>query len=329
MSISSDTQKNKAVKILMVEDDYIFAMKLPENFPDMVLLDDTQRRLQEECNLAIKHVRQLEIQMAEMQNMKQLKEAVLTATSHEMRSPLSNMKMAIYMLENLLTQQGIFMLVPATISESISRYLNILSYECDRELNLVNDLLNLRILDADLYSLELSLIQIHYWLPPLVESFQEVAQAQQKAFSVNIGANLPPIVSDLAILNRIVSELLHNACKYTPSGEKIIVTVQLTSTQNPSLQIIVSNSGVEITAEQISLIFEPFYRISHSQTEEQSPIFGSSSLTSQSEPNQNHQAGLGLALVKKLVQYIQGSIEVTSSQSWTHFLVKLPLTISK
>ncbi|WP_414513398.1 hypothetical protein [Nostoc sp. PCC 9305] len=55
----------------------------------------------------------------------------------------------------------------------------------------------------------------------------------------------------------------------------------------------------------------------------------SSSQITQSEIGQNSGTGLGLALVKKLVQYLQDTIEVTSSQGWISFPIRLPLTVSK
>lgn len=95
----------------------------------MVFRDDTQRRLTEERNLSAERNRQLEIQMAEMQRFNQLKEDFLASTSHEMRTPLSNIKMAISMLENVMNQQGLLKSATASTSASVSRYLGILRYE--------------------------------------------------------------------------------------------------------------------------------------------------------------------------------------------------------
>ncbi|MEH2193479.1 MAG: response regulator [Nostoc sp.] len=286
----------------------------------LVFRDDTQRRLTEERNLENKRAQQLEIQVVELQRLNKLKEDFLATTSHEMRTPLSNIKMAISALENILDRQGILAF------ESVARYITILRDQCEQELELVDNLLHIRMIDADVYPLELTSIQLQYWLPHVTECFEERARARQQTLQVNIGPNLPPLVSDLASLTEIVSELLNNACKYTPPYEQIMVNVQVIYTpkslinkdaesgvlgnfQVPYFQITISNSGVIISKKEQSRIFEPFYRIL------------------QSDRWQHSGTGLGLALVKKLVEYLQGKIEVTSFHGWTTFTVLLPLSL--
>ncbi|MBG1242466.1 hybrid sensor histidine kinase/response regulator [Nostoc sp. NZL] len=294
----------------------------------LVFRDDTQRRLTEERNLAAERAQQLEIQVAELQRVNQLKEDFLATTSHEMRTPLSNIKMAISVLENILDRQGILNLKALSPSESVARYLTILRDQCEQELDLVDNLLHIRMIDADVYPLELTSIELQSWLPHVAEYFQERAQARQQSLQVNIPPKLPPLVSDLASLTEIVSELLNNACKYTPPDEQITVDVRVIDTtkslinedaesgildnlQVSYFQITISNSGVIIPKKEQSRIFEPFYRIP------------------QSDRWQNGGTGLGLALVKKLVEYLQGTIEVTSSQGWIRFTVQLPLSLSE
>jgi len=290
----------------------------------IVFRDDTQRRLTQERKFAVERAKLLEIQIAELQRLKQLKEEFLIAISHEIRTPLSNMKMAILMLGNVLNEQGILQSEYPTID----RYFNSLKSECERELNLIDDLLNLRLIDAQVYPLDLTSIHLQEWLPRLVENFQGFAQSQQQILTVEIPADLPPVVTDSDILARIISELINNACKYSPSGEQIRVTTQLTSSISsitnedtqfdefikhkiPVFQIKISNSGLEIPVEEQARIFEAFYQIPHR------------------ELGQKSGTGLGLALVKKLVEYLQGVIEVTSSQGWTNFTISLPLILSE
>ncbi|MGF2034573.1 MAG: ATP-binding protein [Nostoc sp. CmiVER01] len=291
----------------------------------LVFRDDTQRRLTEERNLATERAQQLEIQVAELQRLNQLKEDFLATTSHEMRTPLSNIKMTISVLENILDRQGILNSNALDSSESVARYLTILREQCEQELDLVDNLLYMRMIDADVYPLELTSIQLQTWLPHLAEYFEERARARQQTLQVSVPPNLPPLVTDLASLTEIVSELLNNACKFTPPDEQIMVNVQVISTTKSLinkdaesdgldniqsyLQITISNSGVIIPKKEQSRIFEPFYRIP------------------QSDRWQHVGIGLGLALVKKLVEYIQGTIEVNSSQGWTTFTVQLPLTL--
>ncbi|MBE9199718.1 response regulator [Nodularia sp. LEGE 06071] len=277
----------------------------------LVFRDDTQRRLTEERNLADERAIQLGIQLVEMQKLNQLKEDFLASTSHEMRTPLSNIKMAICMLEHILDQSGVLQSVPQPTSWSINRYLDILREQCEQELDLVDDLLYMRMIDADIYPLELTYIQIQSWLPHVTEAFQERSGNSQQTLQVSVSPNLPLVVSDLSLLTRVVSELLNNAYKYTPPQEKITVNAQLVTNSDaemPLFEITVSNSGVKIPIEEQSRIFEVFYRIP------------------QSDRWQHGGTGLGLALVKKLVQYLQGKITVTNTEVGTRFIVQLPLT---
>lgn len=274
----------------------------------LVFRDITQQRLAQERNLAMERARQLEVQMAELQRLNYLKEDFLNTISHELRTPLSNIKMAVRLLETVLNQRGLLSQETLADSQSMARYLNILQEQCNQELNLVNDLLDMRVLDADAYPLELTSIQLKDWIPHIAESFQERAHFQQQTFQINLAQELPPLVSDLSSLTRILSELLNNACKYTPPGEQIVVTAHFLlgeASKADYFQISVSNSGVEIPPEELQRIFDPFYRIPGN------------------DPWKHGGTGLGLALVRKLVSRLQGKIDIVSTQGWTTFMLEL------
>jgi PAS domain S-box-containing protein len=288
----------------------------------LVVRDITQRRLAEERNIAIAKARQLEIQMAELRKVNQLKDDFLNTVSHELRTPLSNIKMAVRLLETVLDQKSIISSETLKNSQSMARYLKILEDQCNQELMLVNDLLDMRAIDADANPLDLTPIHLQDWIPHIVESFQPRAQTQQQKLQASFPPELPPLISDLSSLTRILSELINNACKYTPRGEQIIVMAQAVreeenekegqgttpqaSSSLDGVQISVSNSGVEIPTEELSRIFDPFYRIP------------------KSDPWKYGGTGLGLALIKKLINQLQGKIEVTSHPGWTTFTIILP-----
>jgi PAS domain S-box-containing protein len=292
----------------------------------LVFRDDSRRRLIQECNLAHERTQQMQNQLLELQRLDHLKDDFLALTSHELRSPLSNIKLAICMLETILNQRDIFSLESEGKAQSVTRYLTVLRDQCDQELKLVNDLLDMRSMEAQAYPLEENRIQLQTWLPHLVESFEERIRVQQQRLQLKIPPELPPLISDLSSLTRIVSELLHNACKYTPAQEQIQVIVQLakdknnhTDSQNalpkelaqiPFVQIIIRNSGINLPAEQLSRIFEPFYRIPSKKLWKQEGT------------------GLGLAFAQKLTHYLQGKLTVNSTQGWVTFTVELPLKSS-
>ena len=117
----------------------------------------------------------------------------------------------------------------------------------------------------------------------MAEVFIEQMRQQQQQFALKIPAGLPPLVIDSLRLEHILNELLHNACKYTPSGEVITVSAQATS---ETIEICVSNSGVEISPIECDRIFDKFYRIPSN------------------DPWKHGGTGLGLALVKKRVEHL-------------------------
>lgn len=284
----------------------------------IVFHDITRRRIVEERDLALRRAQQLEVQMAELQKLNQLKDDFLNTVSHELRTPLANMKMAIQMLEIMFDQEGLMRQTADMLSARTVHYLEILREQCNHELSLVNDLLDLQRLNADTYQLALSSIRLQDWIPHIAEHFEERLHRNQQILSITIPADLPPLVSDIPGLTRIVSELLNNACKYTPIGGNITVSAQTVEPDQPDssrlsspsplavVQIRICNSGIELPPEELTRIFDQFYRIPNSDVHNQGGT------------------GLGLALVKRLVAYLNGFIWAESDNGQTCFLIELP-----
>lgn len=277
----------------------------------LVFRDITEHQYAEERHSAVQRAEQLEHQMTELQRLSELKDDFLSTVSHELRTPLTNIKMAAHMLELVLDQQGLLRSeTNAEFSRTI-RYLEILRDQCNQELSLVNDLLDMQKLNANAYTLEPTAIQVQYWLPRLAENYDLRTHSANQQLNLDLPIDLPPLTSDLASLTRIFSELLENACKYTPSGERITIAahppVASSTSGVAALQIRVTNTGITISPDEIPRIFDQFYRIPQPDRWRQSGT------------------GLGLALVKKLVNYLGGSIQVKSEVNSTSFIVELPL----
>lgn len=266
-----------------------------------------------QCAIAIRQARlyqDVQAQVTELEQLNRLKDEFLSTISHELRTPVANMKMAIQMLGINLNRELPFfdeLAKPQAQQSKLARYFQILQNECDREINLINDVLDLQRLEGGNQPLKLAAIQLSDWLPQLVAPFQERAQRRQQTLQVNISSTIPPFLCDQASLERIITELLNNACKYTPPNEQITVTA---SAKGGLIQFSVSNSGVEIPASELSRIFDKFYRIPST------------------DPWKQGGTGLGLALVKKLVAHLGGIIQVESQDNQTCFTVTLPLAPS-
>lgn len=264
------------------------------------------QQVSNQCAIALRQSRlyqAVQAQVIELERLNRLKDDFLSTVSHELRTPMSNIKMATQMLEISLGRLGIL----ANEATPIHRYFNVLREEGQREINLINDLLDLTRVDAGMETLNPTTIELPRYLPSLTKPFVERTREQHQQLVLEIPADLPPVTMDCSYLERILTELLHNACKYTPPHETITLSAQATTT---ALTIQVSNSGVEIPILEHDRVFDRFYRIPNN------------------DPWKHGGTGLGLALVKKLVERLGGTIRVESGNDQTTFVLTFPLTIT-
>jgi PAS domain S-box-containing protein len=270
-----------------------------------------------QCAIAIRQARlytAAQAQVSELERLNHLKDDFLNTISHELRTPISSIKMASQLLEIRLKGLGFL----ESDTDQTGRYLQILQSECDREITLINNMLDLSRLDAQMEPLSPTSIRLQDWIPHLLEPFTTMQQQQQQQLVVDIPIDLSPVVSDLASLGRVLTELFNNAFKYTSAQETIKVSArvmtktaagipnQLKPDTESIVAISISNSGVEIVPHEQVRIFDKFYRVPNT------------------DPWKHGGTGLGLALVKRLVNHVNGKIEVVSQKNWTTFTVYLP-----
>lgn len=266
-----------------------------------------------QCAIAIRQARLYQTsqsQVEALEHINQLKDNFLSTVSHELRTPIATIKMAIQMLTLALGREGLLPEPnkPSLNSHKIAHYLKILNDECNREINLITDLLDLQRLEAGTQIVNIQPIEIPSYIKHIVSAFQNQVVNQTRTFQIDIAPDLPTILSDAQNLERILIELLTNACKYTPQGEWISVKAECVTRTNQGRRILltVTNSGVEIPANQLGQIFDKFYRIpSH-------------------DPHQHSGTGLGLALVKQLALQLGGNVGVESGNGQTSFTIDLP-----
>ncbi|MBD2464819.1 response regulator [Oscillatoria sp. FACHB-1407] len=272
-----------------------------------------------QCAIALRQAKLYEAaqtQVQELERLNQLKDDFLSTISHELRTPIASMKMILKLLTTV-TDQGRNLLEEISKSSpdnKVVHYFKVLQEECDRELNLVEDLLSLQHIEAGTYAAQPTSINLQDLIPHLVEPFEARTQTQQQSLQVCVDPDLPSIYLDPRCINRIITELLSNACKYTPAGETIAISASLAHNNtvahlNRCLQLTVTNTGVEIPSEELSRIFDKFYRIPNN------------------DPWKHGGTGLGLALVRKLIEQMGGVIRVESDPQQTSFIVQLGLSI--
>lgn len=268
-----------------------------------------------QCAIALRQAKlyqAAQAQVAELEELNRLKDEFLSTVSHELRTPMTNMKMAILMLDLAVKQQrsDLESCLPPShlhpLNQRVNYYLDILRQECEREIQLINDLLDLQRLEANAQELNLETLNLQEWLLHRVEMFRDRIHDRQQSLKLEIAENLPAFTTDANSLGRILAELLNNACKYTPRREEICLNVTAT---NHTIQIQVTNSGVEIPQSELSRIFDKFYRIPSN------------------DPWKEGGTGLGLALIKKLAQHLGGVVKAESASQTTCFTISLPLNL--
>ncbi len=255
------------------------------------------------CAIAIRQARlyrAAQLQVAELERLNRLKDDFLKTISHELRTPLTSIEMSADTLKML------FELLPnwqPQHFDAASESLEILEAGYEREIKLVNDLLELVHLDARSKPLKVEPVDLNLLVSYIVKLFIKRAKQQQQQLNIHIRADLPRIETNPDILERVLTELLNNACKYTPQGENIEVSIELSP---HTLKLIVANSGVELSKVELKRIFEKFYRIP------------------EQDRWQHGGTGLGLALVKKQVEYLGGTITAHHQNQKLSLVIELP-----
>ena len=216
--------------------------------------------------------------------------------SHELKTPLTSIQgFAQALLDGT-----------AATPDEQKQSIQIIFNEAGRMHRLVVDLLDLARLDAGIADFKLAPVDLAILLKTIAERF--APQASRSQISLQILANsLPPVTGDGDRLAQVFSNLVDNAIKFTPPGGKIAIN---SSTAGNYINISVADTGIGIPAEALPHIFDRFYQIDSAR-----------------QGGEKHGAGLGLAIVREIVQNHSGTIQVKSQPGQgSEFIVILPLT---
>ncbi len=257
--------------------------------------NQAQRRLQQlnqELEAKVQErTAQLACQVADLEQLNRLKDHFLATVSHELRTPLTKIKLALELLGR------------TPLNQKQRQYYDIALQECEAEIALINRLLDLQALEEKAMGSAVVAID----LPSLWASLIEAARQRAAARSLNLEAKELPasagrFYSHPQLLTQILKELLDNACKFTQPGGSIRLEAEPTP---GGVEFRIGNSS-QIEPEHLPHLFERFYRVPSQ------------------DPWAQPGSGLGLALVKQWVEYLQGQVQVTSKGGWTCFLLRLP-----
>ncbi|MEM7798257.1 MAG: ATP-binding protein [Chloroflexota bacterium] len=176
-----------------------------------------------------------------------------------------------------------------TLAPTMDR-LGLISAEIEHLRRLIEDLDLLSQTDTQSLRLQMQPIDTATFLEQIALSFTPIAKPEGVQLKTNIGDTLPVIEADQERLMQVMGNLLSNALRYTPGGERIIISGQR---QDDQVVLQVKDHGAGIAPEDLPYIFERFYRADTSRTE-------------------GGKMGLGLAISKALVEAMNGAISAHS-----------------
>ena len=230
------------------------------------------------------------------------KDELIIHLLQELRTPLTNMKTALILLDS-----------PSLKAPQRQKYVDLIKRECDRQNLLINgaiELLDLEKLAEQEVGAPLNLGEM---VPGVISTYQPLAAEKGLQLTYNIPTDLPLVLCQENWVKQITINLLHNSIKYTLTGGQVFVQA---SVQGDYIQLEFRDNGVGIPMSDLPKIFDRFYR---GRTVPGAHVTGN-------DPG----VGLGLTVVQNILLRCGGSISVTSQTGiGSRFRVLLPTLESK
>jgi signal transduction histidine kinase len=217
--------------------------------------------------------------------------------THELRTPLQG----IIGLSDLVTK-GIY----GEATERQRHAMHNVKDSAKRLLALIDDLLQLASADAGKLELKVAEVDLTELLPGSVATAQWLLAGKALDVRLDVEPSLPPVITDRAKLNQVVLNLMSNAIKFTPDGGSIVLRARRAGA---AVKLEVEDTGVGIPARELDRVFDEFHQVDGSMSREYGGV------------------GLGLALVRRMLVLLGGTISVRSEVGrGSTFTVHLPLT---
>jgi signal transduction histidine kinase len=247
-------------------------------------------RLGADFNAMADHIEEREKRLNELDR---LKSEFVSNASHELRTPLTTIKA----LTRLLLRGGLD-------EAKQQEYLETIAVECDRQIDLVLNLLDLSRLEAGAFELSLGRVETAEVLLSCLKSQSRAAEFRGHQLVIEQTAEIPAIRADQKALRRVISNLIENAIKYTPDGGHITLAAHKAGDE---VEISITDNGRGIPSQDIPILFDKFHR------GRPAPVAAGGELaTALPELEEVPGIGLGLYLARSVIEQMGGRISVES-----------------
>ena len=243
----------------------------------------------------------------------QVKSDFVSSVSHELRTPLTTIKA----LTRLLMRGDL-------PEEKRQEYLETISVECDRQIDLVLNLLDLSRIEGGVFRIVMERVDVSEVISSCVRSEASAAEKRRHTLRVEPFAELPPVCADPKALRRVVSNLIENSIKYTPDGGVITLFAR---SEGEFVYISVNDNGRGIPPEDLPVLFNKFHR---GRPAPNSAATSGATDDAFLEDADVSGVGLGLYLAQNVMQRMKGSITVdTEVGRGSTFTLQLPVWIAE
>jgi len=237
----------------------------------------------------------IQTQMEKLKKADSLRRELVTNVSHDLRTPLATLQGYI---------ETLFLKDQSLSADDRKHHLEIAIQHCERVSKLVDALFELAKLDSHETKVQYEPFNISELANDVVQKFDLAAQERQITIQIDHNQGLPFANADIALIERVIENLLDNALDHTSAGGSIRLTF---SAQNGDIAACISDTGCGIPEEDLPQIFDRFYQRDRTQ-----------------EGRAGH-SGLGLAIVKRILELHGKSIIVESKAgAGTTFTFFLP-----
>ncbi|MEW6650702.1 MAG: ATP-binding protein [Chloroflexota bacterium] len=219
--------------------------------------------------------------ISEREELNRLQEEMISSISHEMRTPLTKIQSIAEMISTQLDRNG-------ELPEK--RFLDTLSSESQRLSHFLDRILDVHQIETQQFNVELRPLPLSYVIKNLIEEWRIITPNRRIDFQTP--EHPVWVVADENALNSIISNLIENAIKYSADNSDILVRLEILADKHAIVSVI--DNGIGIESDKIPFIFDRFYRVAGSDSQE---IYGH---------------GIGLYVAKILTEALGGKIGVVS-----------------